>query len=61
MRTAQVEEDNAPVEETALEKAVLALTILSKKKWQGGCSRGGPWPTKGGPGGIKGGENFALQ
>ena len=35
VRTAAVEEDNAPVEETALEKAVLALTILSKKKLHG--------------------------
>ena len=33
LRTAPAEEDNSPAEETALEKAVVALIILSKKKW----------------------------
>ena len=33
VRTAPSEEDSVPMEETALEKVVTALTILSKKKW----------------------------
>ena len=32
------------MEEMALERAVAALTILSKKKWQSGRSRGGGRP-----------------
>ena len=39
VRTAPAEEDTDPTEETALEKAVAALTILSKKRWQSGHSR----------------------
>ena len=41
-------------EETALEKAVAALTILNKKKWQGGKNRDGGCP-RGGQGGDRGG------
>ena len=51
VRTAPAEEDTDPTEETALEKAVAALTILSKKKWQSGCSRGGGQPRGGRSGG----------
>ena len=40
-------------EETALEKAVAALTILNKK-WQGGKNRDGGCP-RGGQGGDRGG------
>ena len=41
VRTAPAEEDSAPAEEKALERAVVALTILSKKKWQSGHNRCG--------------------
>ena len=41
VRMAPTEELSAPSEETALERAVAALTIISKKKWQSGRSRGG--------------------
>ena len=56
VRTAPAEEDTDPTEETALEKAVAALTILSKKKWQSGCSRGGGQPRGGQGGGRSGGQ-----
>ena len=39
-----VEEETTLGEETALEKAVAALTILNKKKWQGSKYRGGGYP-----------------
>ena len=54
--TTPMEDDSAPMEETALEKAVVALTILSKKKWQSGCSRGGSLPRGGQGGGRSGGQ-----
>ena len=38
---ATVEEETSYSEETALEKAVAALTIHNKRRWQGGRSRGG--------------------
>ena len=41
VRTAPAEEDSAPAEEKALERAVAVLTILSKKKWQSGHNRCG--------------------
>ena len=41
IRAAPEEEDIAPAEKLALEKVVASLTILSKKKWQAGRSRGG--------------------
>ena len=41
VRTAHTEEDSSPTEETALERAVAALTILSTKKWQSGHGWGG--------------------
>ena len=47
---ATVEEETACSEETALEKAVAALTIHNKRRWQGGKSRGGGRP-RGGHGG----------
>ena len=47
LRTAPAEEDNSPAEETALEKAVVALIILSRKKWQGSRSRGSSRPRGG--------------
>ena len=48
------EEEITMGEETALEKAVAALTIHYKKKWNGGKSRGGGRP-KGGQGDSRGG------
>ena len=44
------------MEEMALERAVAALTILIKKKWQSGCSRGGGQPRGGQGGGRSGGQ-----
>ena len=41
VRTAPAEKDTTPTEETALEKAGAALTILSKKRRQSRCSGGG--------------------
>ena len=56
VRKAPAEEDTAPMEETALEKAVAGLIILSKKKWQSGYSRGGGRFRGGQGGGRSGGQ-----
>ena len=42
VRMAHVQEDTAPTEKMALERAVTALTILSK--WQSGRSKGSGRP-----------------
>ena len=52
VRTAPAEEATAPTEETTLEKAVMALTILSKKRWQSGRS-GNDGQPRGGQGDSK--------
>ena len=54
VQPATLDEETTLGEETALERAVAALTIHNKKKWNGGKSRGGGRP-RGGQGGSKGG------
>ena len=54
---ATVEEETACSEETALEKAVAALTIHNKRRWQGGKSRGGGRPRGGQGGSGAGGQS----
>ena len=54
VQPATVEEDTAGDEETALDRAVAALTIHAKKKWGGSKSRGGG-RSGGGQGGGRGG------
>ena len=54
VRTAPTEEATAPMEEKTLEKAVMALTILSKKRWQSGRSGSGG-PPRGGQGDSRSG------
>ena len=54
VQPATLEEETPLSEETALERAVAALTIYNKKKWHGGKSRGGGCP-RCGQGGSKGG------
>ena len=54
---ATVEEKPAYGEETALEKAVAALTIHNKRRWQGGKSRGGGRPRGGQGGSGAGGQS----
>ena len=49
-----LEEETGLGEETALDRAVAALTIHAKKKWHSSKSRGGGYPI-GGQGGSKGG------
>ena len=49
-----VEEETTSGEETALDRAVAALTIHAKKKWGGSKSRGGG-RSRGGQGGGRGG------
>ena len=55
VQPATLEEETTLGEETALERAVAALTIYNKKKWHGSKSRGGGCP-RGGQGGGKGGS-----
>ena len=55
IQSATLEEETILGEETALERAVAALTIHNKKKWHGSKSRGGGRPM-GGQGGGKGGS-----
>ena len=55
VQAATLEEDTTLGEETALERAIAALTIYNKKKWHGSKSRGGGCP-RGGQGGGKGGS-----
>ena len=55
VQPATLEEETNLGEETALERAVAAVTTYSKKKWHGGKSRGGGRP-RGGQGGGKGGS-----
>ena len=49
-----LEEESTLGEETALERAVAAITIYNMKKWHGGKSRDGGRP-RGSQGGGKGG------
>ena len=51
VQPATVEEETTHGEETALDRAVAALTIHAKKKWSGSKSRGGGHPRGGGTGG----------
>ena len=54
VQPATVDEEAAGGEETALDRAVAALTIHAKKKWGGSKSRGGG-RSGGGQGGGRGG------
>ena len=56
VQPATVEEDTAGGEETALDRAVAALTIHAKKTWGGSKSRGGG-RSGGGGGGGRGGKS----
>ena len=60
VQPATVEEETAGGEETALDRAVAALTIHAKKKWSGSKSRGGGRP-RGGQGGGQGGGRGGGQ
>ena len=51
-----MEEETASGEETALDRAVAALTIHAKKKWGGSKSRGGG-RSGGSQGGGRGGQS----
>lgn len=51
VQPATVEEKTTSGEETALDRAVAALTIYEKKKWRGSKSRGGGRPRSGQGGG----------
>ena len=53
VQPATLEEETTLGEETALERAVAALTIHNKKKWHDSKSRGGGHP-RGGKGGGQG-------
>ena len=55
VQPATVEEDIAGGGETALDRAVAALTIHAKKKWSSSRSRGGG-RSRGGQGGGRGGK-----
>ena len=55
VQPATVQEDTAGGEETALDRAVAALTIHAKKTWGGGKSRGGG-RSEGSGGGGRGGK-----
>ena len=52
VQPATLEEDTTLGEETALDRAVPALTIHAKKKWHSSKSRGGGYP-RGGQGAAK--------
>ena len=54
VQPATVEEETTHGKETALDRAVAALTIHAKKKWHGSKSRGGGH-SRGGQGGGRGG------
>ena len=56
VQLATVDEEAAGGEETALDRAVAALTIHAKKKWGGSKSRGGG-RSGGGQGGGRGGKS----
>ena len=56
VQPATVEEEAAGGEETALDRAVAALTIHAKKKWGGSKSRGGG-RSGGSQGGGRGGKS----
>ena len=57
---ATVEEETSCGEETALEKAVAALTIHNKRRWQGGKNRGGGRPRGGHGGSGAGGQSQRI-
>ena len=54
VKPATLEEETTLGEKTALEKAVVALTIHNKKKWHGSKGRGNGGP-RGSQGGSRGG------
>ena len=56
VQAATLEEDTTLGEETALERAIAALTIYNKKKWHGSKSRGGGRPRGDHGGGKVGGQ-----
>ena len=56
VQPATLEEETTLGEETALERAVAALTIYNKKKWHGSKSRGGGRPRGDHGGGKVGGQ-----
>ena len=54
---ATLEEETTLGEETALERAVAALTIHNKKKWHDSKSRAGSWSRGGSRGNRRGGQS----
>ena len=57
LQPATLEEETTLGEETALDRAVAALTIQAKKKWHSSKSRGGGRPKGGQGGGKEGGQS----
>ena len=57
VQLATLEEETSLGKETALDRAVAALTIHAKKKWHSSKSRGGGLPRGGQVGGKGGGQS----